>query len=40
MVLRTPAQAVAPAQALARRYTGDKGGTDEFLANRRADSGE
>jgi len=40
VVLRTAAQAVARAQALARRYTEGKGGTDEFLANRRADSGE
>lgn len=40
VVMRTAAQAVARAQALAKRYTGEKGGTDEFLANRRADSGE
>jgi AbrB family looped-hinge helix DNA binding protein len=40
VVLRTAAQAVARAQALARLYTGDKGGSAEFIANRRAESGE
>ena len=40
VVLRTAAQAVARAQALARLHTGNAGGTDEFLANRRADSGD
>jgi bifunctional DNA-binding transcriptional regulator/antitoxin component of YhaV-PrlF toxin-antitoxin module len=40
VVLRTAAQAVARAQALANRYTGDNGGSAEFIANRRADSGE
>ncbi len=40
VVLRTAAQAVARAQAIARRYTGDKGGSAEFIANRRAESGE
>lgn len=40
VVLRTAAQAVARAQELARRYTGDRGSSAEFIANRRADSGE
>lgn len=42
VVLRTAAQAVARAQALAKRYTGDKpdSSVDAFLANRREDSGE
>jgi AbrB family looped-hinge helix DNA binding protein len=42
VVLRTAAQAVARAQALAKRYTGDNPGTsvDAFLAKRREDSGE
>jgi len=42
IVLRTVAQSVAHAQALARAYTGDNPGVsvDSFLANRRADSGE
>jgi bifunctional DNA-binding transcriptional regulator/antitoxin component of YhaV-PrlF toxin-antitoxin module len=40
VVLRTVAQAVARAQAIARQYTGDKGSSAEFIANRRADSGE
>ena len=42
IVLRTAAQAVARAQALAKRYTGDKSDSsvDAFLANRREDSGE
>lgn len=42
VVLRTAAQAVARAQALAKRYTGDKpdSSVDAFLANRREDSSE
>lgn len=42
VVLRTAAQAVARAQALAKRYTGDNPETsvDGFLAKRREDSGE
>ncbi len=42
VVLRTVAQSVAHAQALARAYTGDKPevSVDAFLAARRADSGE
>jgi AbrB family looped-hinge helix DNA binding protein len=40
VVLRTAAQAVARAQALARQYTQGKGGSAQFIANRRADSGE
>ena len=40
VVLRTAVQAVARAQELARRYTGDKGGSEAFIAARRADSGE
>jgi len=42
IVLRTVAQSIAHAQALARRYTGDKPETsvDAFLANRRAETGE
>jgi AbrB family looped-hinge helix DNA binding protein len=42
VVLRTAAQAVARAQALAKRYTADNAGTsvDAFLARRREDSGE
>ena len=42
LVLRTVAQSIAHAQALARRYTADKpeASVDAFLANRRADSGE
>lgn len=42
LVLRTAAQAVAQAQALAKRYTGDnpKASVDAFLASRREDSGE
>ena len=42
VVLRTLPQSIAKAQALARRYTGDKPETsvDAFLNNRRADSGE
>ncbi|MDP9056286.1 MAG: AbrB family transcriptional regulator [Pseudomonadota bacterium] len=40
--LRTLAQSVAHAQALARKYTGGKpeASVDAFLANRRSDSGE
>lgn len=42
IVLRTAAQAVAHAQALAKRYTDDKpeASVDAFLAGRRNDSGE
>ena len=42
LVLRTAGQAVARAQALARRYTDNKpgAGVDAFIANRRAESGE
>ena len=42
LILRTVAQSVAYAQALARRYTGGnpESGVDAFLAQRRADSGE
>lgn len=42
IVLRTVAQAIAHAQALARRHTADmpEASVDAFLANRRADSGE
>ena len=42
VVLRTAAQAVARAQALARRYTGDNpdSSVEAFLAGRREDSGE
>ena len=42
VVLRTVAQAVANAQAIARRYTGGNPGfsVDDFLAQRRSDSGE
>lgn len=42
VVLRTVAQAVANAQAIARRYTGDnpESSVDAFLAARRLDSGE
>lgn len=42
IVLRTVAQAVARAQALARQYTEDnpEASVDAFLANRRAESGE
>ena len=41
VVLRTAAQAVACAQALARQYTGDRpeAPVDAFLANRREESG-
>lgn len=42
IVLRTTAQAVAHAQAIVRKYTGDDPGSsvDAFLANRRKDWGE
>ena len=42
LVLRTLAQSIAHAQALARKYTADKpeASVDAFLANRRAESGE
>ncbi len=42
VVLRTLAQSIAKAQALARRYTGDKPETsvEAFLNNRRTDSGQ
>jgi len=42
IVLRTVAQSIAHAQALARKYTGNKPevSVDDFLANRRAESGE
>ncbi|MFO6431632.1 AbrB/MazE/SpoVT family DNA-binding domain-containing protein [Erythrobacter sp. W302b] len=42
LVLRTAAQAVARAQALAKRYTEGKpdGSVEAFLAKRREDSGE
>ena len=38
VILRTVAQSIAHAQALARQYTA--GTVDAFLANRRSDSGE
>lgn len=42
VILRTVAQSVAHARALARHYTGDRpeASVDAFLANRRGDSGE
>jgi AbrB family looped-hinge helix DNA binding protein len=42
LFLRTVAQSVAHAQALARKYTADKpeASVDAFLANRSSDSGE
>ena len=42
IVLRTAAQAVANARAIAQRYTGDnpESSVDAFLAARRRDSGE
>ena len=42
IVLRTVAQAITHAQALARKYTADKpeASVDAFLANRRTESGE
>jgi AbrB family looped-hinge helix DNA binding protein len=42
LLLRTVAQSVAHAQAIARRYLADRPdvSVDAFLANRRAESGE
>ena len=42
IVLRTVAQSIARAQALAREYTADKpdASVDAFLASRRSESGE
>lgn len=42
LVLRTIAQSIAHAQALARKYTANKPGAsvDAFLEKRRAESGE
>lgn len=42
VILRTVAQSIAHAQALARQYTADKAETsvDAFLARRRVESGE
>ena len=42
LVLRTPAQAVARARAMARRMTGGnpEASVDAFLAKRREESGE
>lgn len=42
VILRTVAQAIAHAQALARQYTGDKAdaSVDTFLARRREEAGE
>ena len=42
LILRTPAQAIAEAQAIARHYTGDNpnASVDAFLEFRRLDSGE
>lgn len=42
IVLRTTAQAVANAQAIVRKYTGDnpEASVDAFLANRRKEWGE
>jgi AbrB family looped-hinge helix DNA binding protein len=42
VILRTVAQSVAHARALARKYTEGRpdASVDAFLANRRADSGE
>ena len=41
LVLRTAAQAVAHAQAIARRFsTNEAASVDRFLANRRGESGE
>ena len=42
IILRTVAQSVAHARAVARQYTADKpeASVDSFLANRRAESGE
>jgi AbrB family looped-hinge helix DNA binding protein len=42
VILRTVAQSIAHAQAIARKYTGGNQGAsvDAFIANRKADSGE
>ena len=40
LVLRTVAQSVAHAGALAQKYKGKEASVDSFLANRTADSGE
>jgi AbrB family looped-hinge helix DNA binding protein len=40
LVLRTVAQSVAHARALAQKYTGKEASVDSFLANRSVDSGE
>jgi len=42
VILRTVAQSIAHAQAIARKYTGGNPGAsvDAFIANRKADSGE
>lgn len=43
VVLRTAAQAVAHAQAIAKRFTGQRkseASVDAFIANRRVESGE
>ena len=42
VILRTIAQSIAHAQALARKYTADKpeASVDAFLVNRRTESGE
>ncbi|MBC2660435.1 AbrB/MazE/SpoVT family DNA-binding domain-containing protein [Novosphingobium flavum] len=42
VILRTVAQSIAHAQALARHYTGDmpEASVDAFLSRRRDDSGE
>jgi len=42
LILRTVAQSVAHAQALARKYTREKpqASVDAFLTNRRAETGE
>jgi AbrB family looped-hinge helix DNA binding protein len=41
VILRTVEQAVAKAQAIAKRYARQSGtSVDDFLANRREDSGE
>jgi AbrB family looped-hinge helix DNA binding protein len=42
VILRTVAQSIAHAQALARKYTAGKpaASVDAFLANRRTESGE
>jgi AbrB family looped-hinge helix DNA binding protein len=42
VILRTIAQSITHAQALARKYTADKPGAcvEAFLANRRTESGE